>query len=255
MIPGVTLRSTPGYSRLAAPRLRWRWYSLYSGMLSRLCLFTPTLPFRLRRDDFATLPNHPGANRIPLDAVDDHLVDERSQEGFLLLPGETALRPLSGEILADVLQGFSRGRIEGSEARILLLLTLERFLGSLQVAEGLFPSPFKLGGHQAVVGVGLVELPFGQPRPILHPLQLLLVRTQHFLTLLVGRLPTFIGPEALVRQVNHVLRGWANYFCYGTYTPRHMQPCTGTSVAGSVGGCGESSRWMGRDTANILTAT
>jgi group II intron reverse transcriptase/maturase len=36
---------------------------------------------------------------------------------------------------------------------------------------------------------------------------------------LVGRLPTFIGPEALVCQVNQVLRGWANYFCYGTYTP------------------------------------
>jgi len=36
---------------------------------------------------------------------------------------------------------------------------------------------------------------------------------------LVSRLPTFIRPEALVYQVNQVLRGWANYFCYGTYTP------------------------------------
>ena len=35
----------------------------------------------------------------------------------------------------------------------------------------------------------------------------------------VGRLPTFIRPEAMVYQVNQVLRGWANYFCYGTYTP------------------------------------
>jgi RNA-directed DNA polymerase len=36
---------------------------------------------------------------------------------------------------------------------------------------------------------------------------------------LVRKLPTFIRPEALVYQVNQVLRGWANYFCYGTYTP------------------------------------
>ena len=32
-------------------------------------------------------------------------------------------------------------------------------------------------------------------------------------------MPTFIRPEALVSQVNQVLRGWANYFGYGTYTP------------------------------------
>jgi hypothetical protein len=40
----------------------------------------------------------------------------------------------------------------------------------------------------------------------------------HRLNELVGKLPTFIRAEALVFQVNQVLRGWANYFCYGTYT-------------------------------------
>jgi RNA-directed DNA polymerase len=36
---------------------------------------------------------------------------------------------------------------------------------------------------------------------------------------LVGRLPTFIQPEALVYQVNQKVRGWAGYFSYGTITP------------------------------------
>ena len=39
---------------------------------------------------------------------------------------------------------------------------------------------------------------------------------------LVGKLPTCIQPEAMVRQVNQVFRGWANYFCYGTYTSAHQ---------------------------------
>ena len=43
----------------------------------------------------------------------------------------------------------------------------------------------------------------------------------HRLNELVSRLPTFIRPEAMVYQVNQVLRGWANYFCYGTYTSAH----------------------------------
>ena len=35
---------------------------------------------------------------------------------------------------------------------------------------------------------------------------------------LVSKLPTFIRPEALVYQMNQKIRGWANYFSYGTRT-------------------------------------
>jgi len=38
---------------------------------------------------------------------------------------------------------------------------------------------------------------------------------------LVGRLPPFVEPKVVVQRVNHLLRGWANYFSYGTTTPAY----------------------------------
>lgn len=37
----------------------------------------------------------------------------------------------------------------------------------------------------------------------------------------VRRLPPFLRPEALVSQVNQILRGWTNYFGYGTVSPAY----------------------------------
>jgi RNA-directed DNA polymerase len=46
-------------------------------------------------------------------------------------------------------------------------------------------------------------------------------RVCHEINDLVQRLPTFARPEAVVHQVNQVLRGWTNYFRYGTVSPAY----------------------------------
>ena len=76
----------------------------------------------------------------------------------------------------------------------------------------------------------------------------------HRLNELVGKLPTFIRPEALVYQVNQVLRGWANYFCYGTYTPAFHDRAYARLSSGPSVATAEIRGRVGRDTANIPTA-
>ena len=70
---------------------------------------------------------------------------------------------------------------------------------------------------------------------------------------LVGKIPTFIRPEAMVYRVNQVLRGWAGYFGYGTYSPAFC-PSTSTLPTGSVGGYVGSSTLKVKGTANSRTA-
>lgn len=38
---------------------------------------------------------------------------------------------------------------------------------------------------------------------------------------LTAKLPTFLSPEAIIQPVNQRLRGWANYFSYGTTSPAY----------------------------------
>jgi RNA-directed DNA polymerase len=38
---------------------------------------------------------------------------------------------------------------------------------------------------------------------------------------LVGRIPPFVEPKVVVQRVNKLLRGWANYFSYGTTSPAY----------------------------------
>jgi RNA-directed DNA polymerase len=38
---------------------------------------------------------------------------------------------------------------------------------------------------------------------------------------LVGRLPPFVEPSVVIQRVNRLLRGWSNYFSYGTTSPAY----------------------------------
>jgi RNA-directed DNA polymerase len=61
----------------------------------------------------------------------------------------------------------------------------------------------------------------GGAYPGVRPSRKKVQRVCHQINDLVQKLPPFIRPEALVCQVNQVLRGWTNYFCYGTVSPAY----------------------------------
>jgi RNA-directed DNA polymerase len=59
----------------------------------------------------------------------------------------------------------------------------------------------------------------GRPYPGVRPSRKKVQQVCHTINDRVRKLPPFVRPEAVVHQVNQVLRGWTNYFCYGTVSP------------------------------------
>src|SRR6516165_7330136 len=119
--------------------------------------------------------------------MDDHLVDEAAEEGLLLLRRQAILTPELRYRLAGAKEGVS---FLGTEplwrSGLLLLVTKPRF-GVLELPQRRFPTPFQLGGHEAVVRVGLVVLPFGQTGLVAKTLDLLSLRLLQLLLVLAER--------------------------------------------------------------------
>ena len=115
-------------------------------------------------------------------AMDDDLVDEAAEEGLLLLRRQAVLTPELRDRLAGPEEGFSFLGTEPLRGSGLLLLVPEPLLGVLEFPQRRFPTPLQLGGHQAVVRVGLVVLPLGQAGLVAEPLDLLPLRLLHLLS-------------------------------------------------------------------------
>ena len=54
-----------------------------------------------------------------------------------------------------------------------------------------------------------------------HPSRRKVQRVCRAVTDLVRRLPPFVEPSVMIQRVNRLLRGWANYFSYGTTSPAY----------------------------------
>ena len=68
----------------------------------------------------------------------------------------------------------------------MLLIMFERLLGRLQFAQGFFPTPFQLAGHQPILGIGVHELTFGKLCLITQAIDFLATGGEHLVALAVG---------------------------------------------------------------------
>lgn len=130
-------------------------------------------------------PDNTDLKHVRSGAVDDDLVEEAAQEGLLLSGRQQVLPPQFRDLLSGPEKDFSVLGAERFGGRGVLLFVAEAFLGVLEFSKRRFPAPLQFGGHQAVVRVRLVELPFGQARLIAEALELLLPRPLHLFLLLV----------------------------------------------------------------------
>ncbi len=139
--------------------------------------------YRDRQRDLArraAAPDEAQGERVPDGAVNHPLIDEAAQERLLARRGEGRLVPQGRQALADLGQrGVEiRADVERDDAAFVLRRVGERGFGLAQIAQRLLPAPLEFGGDETVVRIDLIELPFGQRRPVAQPLNLLRLSLQ-----------------------------------------------------------------------------
>ena len=134
----------------------------------------------------AALPDHAAVERIRSTRWTTTLSIRHRKEAFFCCGDEAALPPTApGCFLPGLSEGLL-GSLEVSPGRGCCCCSLEAFFGLLEFAQRRLPAPLQFGGHQAVVRVGLVELPLGQAGLVAQP----------FESAAAGLLDLFVAPGA-----------------------------------------------------------
>src|ERR671915_1315927 len=127
-----------------------------------------------QRGGFATGPDDACLYMIAGDPVQGDLLNQATQERFLLLSREQVLVPNLGQFLSD---GCERrlelgGEGEGHHDKVFGLYRC--FFSVLELAQGRFPAGLQFCGDESIIRVDAVELALSECRLVTQSLDLLL---------------------------------------------------------------------------------
>src|SRR6185369_361305 len=120
----------------------------------------------------------------------DHLVDQTAQQRLAMLAADRGIGPQFGEALAEGDDLGPQARIEPIGLGLdLACAPREGLFGATQRAERRLPAPLEFGRDEPIVGIDVVELPFGEAGFVAEPLDLLHLRPLQGLIGVALRLP------------------------------------------------------------------
>src|SRR5262249_30320790 len=129
----------------------------------------------------------------------DDLVDQAPKQRLLLLAREAVGLPPLRDLSPGLREHPSRLWIELIKLHMIILHSLDRFLGLLQLTERCVPASLQLAGHEAVVRVGLLVVGRGGAGLVTERFELLRARRSELLP--------FLGERGIHPVVDVELRG------------------------------------------------